>query len=113
MAKIVKKCQRSGKEFSAKGPAQKWCGTCPECREAAAEKTPAPKKKPAKPQAQAEETPRPKRATGFSRARSTPSASGIDLSGAIGKIEEQIAALDAQRERLLGAIESLRAIEAA
>jgi hypothetical protein len=51
--------------------------------------------------------------TGRPSPRSTRSASGIDLSGAIAKIEEQVAALDAQRERLLGAIESLRELEAA
>lgn len=106
---ITKKCQRSGAEFKARGPAQKWCGTCPDCK-AAASAASAPTKKA---KAEKPETKRPPRNTGFVSPRSTRSASSVDLSGAIEKIEEQVAALDAQRERLLGAIESLRELETA
>lgn len=102
MAKIIlKKCQRSGREYKATGNSQKFCKECPACKAAADVPL---KKSPEKPRTPAK--------TAFPP-RSTRSASGIDLSGAIGEIEKQVAALDAQRERLLGAIESLRELEAA
>lgn len=95
-----KKCARSGKAFTSPGPAGKFCGTCPECRAiASGDSPPEKKRKPA--------------STGFVPPRSTPAASGSGIEGAIEKLEEEIATLDARRERLLGLIETMREFEAA
>jgi hypothetical protein len=97
-------CQTCGKSFVPTGTKQRFC--TPEHNIGAAPAKIA--KKPEHP-----ERPRTPAKTAFPSPRSTRSASVVDLSGAIAKIEEQLAGLDAQRERLLGAIESLREIEAA
>jgi hypothetical protein len=109
--RLDQELQTQRREFKANGPNAKYCGACPQCLEVAAD---ALEPTTRKPKADKPEKKRKRIETGHRPAspRSTRSASGIDLSGAIAKIEEQVAALDAQRERLLGAIESLRELEA-
>ncbi len=93
--KIKKSCQRSGRLYQATGPAQKYCGRCPECKAATNGNG-------------AGETPRPRVDTGY-----RAPANGGGLSSAIGNLKLELEAIDSRRIKIVAAIESLEQLEGA
>jgi hypothetical protein len=104
-----KDCAKCGEEFTPKGANSKFCTEeCARAAKAPAAAAAAPKVK--------VEKPRKKRTpakTAFASPRKTAGKTRFGVAGAIEKLEEEIAALDAQRDRLEGAIASLREFETA
>lgn len=89
MRTFDKKCNRSGKPFTSKAPAARYCGVCTECKAAAGSKAPN---------------------TGF-RSELPPAPNRYD--GTIGQMREELEALDRRRAELLEAIGVLERLGAA
>jgi hypothetical protein len=104
MAKFEKKCARSGRAFTASGPAAKYCGTCTACKQAA-------KGEPAerKPREITAERRKPVD-TGF---RGEPPTTDTVYSGTIAKLQEELDVIEGRRRQIEEIIAGLKKLEAA